>query len=91
MADLTSLPDLPNILPPHSVNANKFSPDADDDIPMDDAWGDNLVADTAIATPLCDDIVDGAVAAPLCNDLADGAVAAPLCDNLPESAVAAHS
>jgi hypothetical protein len=58
---------------------------------MDDAWGDNLVADTAVAAPLCNDVVDGAVAAPSCNDIADGAIAAPLCDNLADSAVAEHS
>jgi hypothetical protein len=57
---------------------------------MDDAWGNNLVADTAVAAPSCDDVVDRAVAAPSCNDVADGAVAAPLCNNLADSAVAAH-
>jgi hypothetical protein len=58
---------------------------------MDDAWGDDLVADTAVAAPSFDDVVDGAVAAPSCDDVADGAVAAPSCDDLADSAVAAHS
>ncbi len=91
MANMTSLPNSPDILPPRAINANEFSPDADDGIPMDDAWGDNLVADTAVATPSCDDAVDGAYAAPSCDDVADGAVAAPSCDDLADSAVAAHS
>ncbi len=88
MADLTSLPNLPDIPPPRAVNANEFSPDADDDVPMNDAWGDDLVADTAVAAPSCDDVV---VAASSCDDVADGAVAAPSCDDLADSAVAAHS
>jgi hypothetical protein len=58
---------------------------------MDDAWGDDLVADTVIAAPSCKDVVDGAVAAPSCNDVADGAVAAPSCNDLADSAVTAHS
>ncbi len=91
MADLTSLPNSPDIPPPRAVNAYVFSPDADDDVPMDDAWGDDLVADTAVAAPSFDDVVDGAVAAPSCDDVADGAVAAPSCDDLADSAVAAHS
>ncbi len=91
MADLTSLPNLPNIPLPRAVNANKFLPDADDNIPMDDAWGDVLVADTAIAAPSCNNVVDGAITAPWCDDVVDGAVAAPLCNDLADSAVAAHS
>ncbi len=91
MADLTSLPNSPNIPPPCAVNASKFLPDADDNVPMDDAWGKDLAADTAVAAPLCNDAVDGAVAAPSCDDVADGAVAAPLYNNLADSAVAVHS
>jgi hypothetical protein len=82
-----SLSNLPNILPPCAVNANRFLLDADDNVPMDDAWGDNLVTDTAVTAPLCDNKVDGAVAAPLCDDVADGAVAAPSCKDLTDSAV----
>jgi hypothetical protein len=58
---------------------------------MGDAWGNDLVVDTAIAAPSCNFVMDGAVAAPLCNDVADGAVAAPLCNDFADSAVAAHS
>jgi hypothetical protein len=57
---------------------------------MDDAWGNNLVVDTAIAAPSCEDVVDGAIAAPLCNDVADGAIATPSCNDLTDSAVAGH-
>ncbi len=91
MADLTSLPNSPNIPPPRAVNANKFLSDADHNVPMDDAWGNDLVADTAVAAPSCDDVVDGATATPLCNDIADGSVAAPSCKDLVDSVVAAHS
>jgi hypothetical protein len=90
MADLTSLPDSPNILPPRAVNANNFLPDADGEIPMDDAWGDDLVVDTAVTTPLFNDVVDGAIATPSCNDVADRADAAPSCNDLADSAVAVH-
>ncbi len=90
MDNLTSLPNLPNIPPPRAINANEFLSDADDAVPMDDAWGDDLVADTAVAALLCKDVADSAVTAPLCNDVADEAVAMPLCDNLVDSAVAAH-
>ncbi len=90
MANLTSLPNLLNILPPRTVNANKFSPDADNDIPMDDTWSNNLFADTAVVAPLFHNVVDGAVAAPLCNGVANGAIAVPSCDDLADSAVAAH-
>ncbi len=41
MGDLTFLPNLPDFHPPRAVNANKFLPDAYDDVPMDDAWGDS--------------------------------------------------
>jgi hypothetical protein len=71
MANLTSLPNSPNIPPPRTVNVNNFLLDADNDIPMDDAWGDNLVADTAVSAPSCNNVVDRAVAAPSCNDVAD--------------------
>jgi hypothetical protein len=90
MADLTSLPNSPDIPPPRAINANKFLPDADNNVPIADAWGDDLVMDTAIAAPSCNNIVDGAITAPSCNDFADGVVAGPSCDNLADSAIAAH-
>jgi hypothetical protein len=91
MANLSSLPNSPNILPPRTINANKFFPDADNNVPMDGTWGDDLVGDTAITALLCSNVVDGAIATPLCDDVADRAIAVPSCNNLAESAVAAHS